>query len=134
MANKKEYFYFIDTHSTGEKIAIVEKATNAVTRNGWTSDYKTIQTAGTNILKIRGIFTDTDVSINTLGGTFENIPARFHNGLVADVIASGYLDPRNDNIEKAQFFSKITINTTKEAKKFARSNYSTTGRIVPQDF
>ena len=71
MANKKEYFYFIDTHSTGEKIAIVEKATNAVTRNGWTSDYKTIQTAGTNILKIRGIFTDTDVSINTLGVLFQ---------------------------------------------------------------
>ena len=34
MASRKEYFYFIDTHSTGEKIAIVEKATNTVSKNG----------------------------------------------------------------------------------------------------
>ena len=73
MATKKEYYYFIDTHTTGEKIAIVEKATNAVSRNGWTSSYRTVQTAGTNILKIRGSFTDTNLAVNTMDGTYSNI-------------------------------------------------------------
>ena len=82
MASKKEYFYFIDTHSTGEKIAIVEKATSVVSKNGWTSDYKTIQTAGTNVLKIRGTFTDADLVAGTLTGEYTNIPSRFHDALV----------------------------------------------------
>ena len=38
MANKKEYFWYIDGNSGSFKIALVEKAINAVTKNGWTSD------------------------------------------------------------------------------------------------
>ena len=132
MATKKEYFYFIDTHSGGEKIAIVEKGT--VTKNGYTSNYKTVQTTGTNILKVRGVFTDTDLAVGALTTTYDNIPARFHDVLVAAVISTGYMDPRNDNLEKADFYSKLYLGGIKGALKFARSNYISTGRIVPQDF
>ena len=132
MANKKEYCYFIDTHSGGEKISIVEKGT--VTKNGYTSNYKTVQTAGTNILKIRGVYTDADLAVGGWTTTYDNIPARFHDALISSVIATGYMDPRNDNTEKASYFTQLYLGGVKGALRFARSNYVSTGRIVPQDF
>ena len=134
MASKKDYFYFIDTHSAGEKIAIVEKATSVVSKNGWTSDYKTVQTSGTNILKIRGAFIDDDLVAGTLTGEYTNIPSRFHDALVLNVISLGYLDPRNLELQKAELFGRAYDAEMKRAKKFARRNYVSTGRIVPQDF
>ena len=134
MATKKEYYYFIDTHTTGEKIAIVEKATKVVSRNGWTSNYQTVQTTGTNILKIRGSFTDTDLSNNAMTGTYSNVPARFHNAIVSKVIAMGYKDPRHMELNTAQYFDNEFELGVKRAKKFSKSNYQTTGIIVAQDF
>ena len=134
MATKKEYYYFIDTHTTGEKIAIVEKATNVVSRNGWTSNYQTVQTTGTNILKIRGSFTDTDLSNNAMTGTYSNVPARFHNAIVSKVIAMGYKDPRHMELNTAQYFDNEFELGVKRARKFSKSNYQTTGIIVAQDF
>ena len=131
MANKQRY-YFIDTHTGGEKIAIVEKATNAVTTDGFTSNYATVSEI--KGLKIRGVFTDTDLAVGGWTTTYDNIPARFHDVLVAAVISTGYMDPRNDNLEKADFYSKLYLGGIKGALKFARSNYISTGRIVPQDF
>jgi hypothetical protein len=131
MANKQRY-YFIDTHTGGEKIAIVEKATNAVTIDGFTSNYATVSEV--KGFKIRGIFTDTDLVVDALTTTYSNIPSRFHDALVSSVIATGYMDPRNDNPEKASFFTQLYLGGVKSALKFARSNYVSTGRIVPQDF
>ena len=37
-------------------------------------------------------------------------------------------------IQNAQYFDAEYEKGIKKAKKFARSNYITTGRIVPQDF
>ena len=134
MANRKEYFYFIDTHSDGEKIAIVEKATSVVSKNGWTSNYKTVQTAGTNILKIRGVFTDDDLVAGTLTGAFDNIPTRFHSAIVTKVISMGYRDPRNFAVDKAVLFDNEWEHELRKAKKFSKRNYISIGRIVPQDF
>jgi hypothetical protein len=134
MANRKQYFYFIDTHTAGEKIAVVQKATNAVTKNGWTSDFQTVQTAGTNILKVRGIFTDANLVAGTTTGSYSNIPSRFHEHIVSRAIAVGYKDPRHMEIQNAQYFDAEYEKGIKKAKKFARSNYITTGRIAPQDF
>jgi hypothetical protein len=132
MANKKEYFYFIDTHTTGEKIAIVEKG--SVTKNGWTSNYKTVQIAGDNIVKIRGSFTDTDLANDAMTGTYSNIPSRFHDTIVSKVITIGYKDPRHMEIQLSQFFDMEYEKGIKRAKKFSKSNYITVGRIVSQDF
>ena len=44
------------------------------------------------------------------------------------------MDPRNEDERKAMVFAQLYMGGVKAAKKFARSNYSTTGRIVPQDF
>ena len=132
MADKKDYYYFIDTHSSGEKIAIVEKGT--VTKNGHTSEYKTIQKAGTNVLKIRGVFTDTDLTSALAYESYSNIPTRFHEHIVSKVICLGYRDPRHFDLKICQFFEQEYEKGVKKAKKFARGNYITTGNIVPQDY
>jgi hypothetical protein len=134
MATKKQYFYFIDTHSAGEKLAIVQKAVNAVTRNGWSSNYATVQTTGTNNVRIRGSFLDADLGNDTMTGTYSNIPARFHEAIVSKVIARGYKDPRHMEIQTSQFFDNEYEMGIKRAKKFSKGNYITMGRVVPQDF
>ena len=130
--SKKQRVWYIDTHTSGEKIAIVEKATNAVTKDGYTSDYETVTEA--KGVKIRGIFTDTDLSNDAMTGTYSNIPSRFHSAIAMHVISMGYLDPRNMNMENSQIFSGGYQDGVKKAKRFARSNYVSTGRVVPQDF
>lgn len=132
--SKKEYYYFIDTHSAGEKIAIVQKATNAVTRNGFTSNYQTIKQSADNILKIRGSWLDSDLSANSLTSTYSNIPSRFHEAIVNRVIAMGYKDPRNMDLKVAQYFDNEWEKAVRRAKKFSKSNYVSIGRIVAQDF
>ena len=130
---KKERFYFIDTHTAGEKLAIVEKASSVVTQDSWTSSYQTVSAA--KGLKIRGIFTDSDIAADSLSSNaFTNIPSRFHEYLVAKVIAIGYKDPRKLDIQAAQYFDMEYDKGIKKGKKFARSIYVTMGNIVPQDF
>ena len=132
MADRKEYFYFIDSYSSSEQIAFVEKG--SVTRNGWSSEYKTIQLTMTDSVRIRGSFIDDDLVAGTLTGTYSNIPLRFHEAIVNKVISIGYKDPRNLNINNSQFFDLEFTKGMKKAKKFARSNYVTLGRVVPNDF
>ena len=88
MATKKQRVWYIDTHTAGEKIAIVEKTTNATTQDGYTSDYKSVTEA--KGVKIRGSFLDTDLSNNAMTGSYSNIPSRFHEYIVNKVIAAGY--------------------------------------------
>ena len=129
---KTQRLYFVDTHSTGEMIAVVEKAKNAVTQDGYTDEYKTVSSA--KGIKIRGIFTDTDLSMNAMGGTYSNIPSRFHEHIVSKAIAVGYKDPRHMEIQNAQYFDAEYEKGIKKAKKFARGNYSKVGSVVPRDF
>ena len=67
-------------------------------------------------------------------GPLAEIPTQFHEALVYKVIANGYREPRNLEIQLAQYFDLEYNNIVKNAKKFARSNYQTTGTIVPQDY
>ena len=67
-------------------------------------------------------------------GPLDEIPVQFHEALAYKAIAMGYKDPRNMKIELAQYFDMEYDKVLKEAKKFARSSYKTTGQIVPQEF
>ncbi len=132
MADKKEYFWYLGGSSAGVKIALVEKATKAVTKNGWTSNYKSIQIAGTNNVRIKGKYTDYDIDIETIT-SFVNIPSRYQKCIVDKVIAMGYRDPRNKDLQSAEYFEAIYEKQLRKAK--ARiTNIHGTGRIVPQDF
>ena len=129
MATKKQRAWYIDKL---KRIGIVEKATNIVSKDGYTSNWASV--SETKDLRMYAISRDTDVVVDTLTGTFIGIPEQFHETIAFKVIARGYRDPRNMNLQVAQFFDGEYLSGLKQAKKFSKSNYQTTGRIKPQDF
>ena len=129
MANKIERAWYIDKLKS---IGIVEKGTNATTKDGYTSNWKSITEV--KDVRIYAISRDEDLDASDLTNTWSNIPTQFHEILIYKVIAMGYKDPRNLKIDAAQYFDTEYMLGVKEAKKFSRSNYETTGMIAPQDF
>ena len=129
MATKKQRVWFVDRL---KRIGIVEKATNTVTRDGFTTDWTSITEA--KDLRIYAISQDEDLLINVMAGTFNEIPEQFHEVILYKAIAMGYKDPRNLELNNAQYFDNEYAIGVKEGKKFSRSNYQTTGQIRPQEF
>ena len=129
MANKIQRAWFIDKLG---KIGFIEKSTSAVTRDGYTSDWKSISEV--KPVRIYAVSRDSDISIDELTNTFNQIPSQYHEVLTFKVIAMGYKDPRNMKIDNAQYFDLEYERAVKEGKKFSKSNYSDTGSIRAQDF
>ena len=128
MANK-ERVWFIDKLG---KIGVVEKATNTVTRDGYTTNWASITEAKS--FRIYAISRDDDISIDEPTNTFLQIPVQFHEVIVYKAVANGYKDPRNMNPQVAQYFDGEYLAGVKEAKKFSKANYITTGFVKPQDY
>ena len=129
MATRVTRAWYIDKLG---KIGIVEKATNAITKDGYTSDWTSI--TAVKATRIYAISRDSDISINELTNTFNQIPSQFHEILVYKAIAMGYKDPRNLEIKLAQYFDAEYSKSVKQGKKFSKSNYIQTGFTRPQDF
>tara|TARA_R100001594_G_C4022289_1_gene259442 strand:- start:461 stop:847 length:387 start_codon:yes stop_codon:yes gene_type:complete len=126
---KKTRAWYVDKL---KKIGIVEKTTNTNTRDGWTSDWGSISVA--KDLRIYAISRDADININELTNTFTQIPDQYHEVMVYKAIAMGYKDPRNLNLDLAQYFDNEYLLGTKEAKKFSRASYQSNGQVAAQDF
>ena len=129
MANKIQRAWYVERL---KRIGIVEKGTNATSKDGYTSDWKSITES--KDLRIYAISRDADIVINALGNTFLQVPDEFHNVLVNKVISDGYKQALRFDGEKALFFDNEYRLGLKEAKKFSKSNYQTTGNIVPHEF
>ena len=129
MATKKERAWYIDKLG---KIGIVEKGTSTVSRDGYTSDWTSITEAKT--FRIYAISNDNDLDTDSLTNTYTQIPAQFHETLVYKVIANGYKDGRNQKFDAAQYFDAEYLAGVKEAKKYSKSDYTTTGFIKQQDY
>ena len=114
------------------KMGIVEKATNVATKNGYVTDW--ISVASALPVRLYAISRDSDISINELTNTFNQIPGEYHEALVYKAVAMGYKDPRNMQIEVAQYFDNEYMMAVKQGKKFSKSNYTDVGYVVPQDF
>lgn len=132
MATKKKRFWFIDTSTVRARMGIVEQVTNVLTKDGYTTDFKAITEA--KDITIYAIARDYDLTVNNMASTWSQIPLQFHEVIVNKAIANGYKEPRNMDIQVAQYFDNEYLLGLKEAKKFSRSNYQTTGKIKPQDF
>ena len=131
---KTEYFWYLDGNPGQTKMALVQKAKNAATKNGWISDYKTIELSGTNNIRIVGYYTDIDLSADLSTITeWAFIPKRFHKCIADKVIAMGYRDPRNKDLKSAEYFENLYEKQLKKAKGRATTMHGT-GHIVPQDF
>ena len=126
---KKTRAWYIDKLKI---LGIVEKNTTTATKDGFASDWISITEA--KDLRIYAISRDSDIEINALGNTFLQIPEQFHEVLVYKAIAMGYKDPRNLDIKLAQYFENEYMMGTKEAKKFSRAGYLSTGQISSQDY
>ena len=113
-------------------MGIVEKATNAVTKDGYTSEYQSITEA--KDITIYAIARDFDLLADALTATWTQIPEQFHSTIVDRVICGGYKDPRNFDMERIKFFDMEYGLGLKKAKHFSRNNYTTTGFIASQDF
>ena len=129
MAQKYTRAWFVDKL---KRIGIVEKTFNAVRKDGHQSDWKSITEV--KDVTLYTISKDADLDASDLSNTFIAIPLHFHEAIVYKAIAMGYKDPRNMEINLAQYFDGEYLASVKEAKKFSRSNYQTMGRIVSQDF
>ena len=63
-----------------------------------------------------------------------SLPAIFHKYIVSKVIAEGYKDPRNLDIQAAQYFDVEFEKGVARARKEGQNNYTSTGTIKPVDF
>ena len=135
--NPKRYWF-----TERDKLAFVEGG-SSTTVDGVTSNLVSISEAKSCIVKgitLPNVFptgTDEDYAsslTDTSAGPLEEIPLQFHEALAYKAIAIGYQDPRNMKIELAQYFDNEYNKICKSAKKYARSNFQTSGQIVPQEF
>ena len=129
MAQQLKRGWFIE-HSPGEAhIAIVEKTSRTV--DGVTDEWQAVKESG---LTIRMEYLGLDSDLSSLTDDYGEISDRYHKTIVDKVIAMGYRDPRNQNLQNAEYFESLYKAGLKRAKKFTKSRNITTGRIVPQDF
>jgi len=129
MATKYNRFWYIDSN----RIGIVQKATSTVTKDGWESNYKSITEAKS--MRIYAISQSTDIAANdSTTDVYNDIPQQFHESIVYKAIANFYKDPRNMDINAAQLFDGEYELKVREAKKYARTRYVTTGTIKPYDY
>ena len=126
MATSRKRLWYIDK---SWKLGIIEESLNSV---GVTVDWTSVSEA--KPLRIYAISLAEDISINNLNGSFAEIPAQFHEAILYKVIANLYRDVRNKQFDSAQYFDTEYSEGVKRARKFSKSNYTSTGFIKPQDF
>tara|TARA_R100000808_G_C2136939_1_gene145158 strand:+ start:1054 stop:1479 length:426 start_codon:yes stop_codon:yes gene_type:complete len=125
------------------RIGLIEDSTTTTTVDGVSTNIVSISEAKS--LLIKGLSLPTKFPVgndrnyenaytDNFHGPLDEIPIQFHEALAYKAIAIGYQDPRNMKIELAQYFDNEYEKLCKRAKKFARSNYQTTGQIVPQEY
>ena len=129
MANTIKRAWFIDK---ANKLAIIEKSSFAITKDGYTSNWKSISEI--KDLRLYTISRDADLSTGAMDATWNQIPEQWHEVIVYKAIATGYKDPRHLDIQVAQYFDQEYSLGVAQARKESRNSYQSTGTIKQQDF
>ena len=118
------------------QLGLVEKLSRAITRNETTSEFQSVSVSGLQIRVEADTLGDylVEDSNENAGGGRTSFPAQFTNAIPYKVIAEGYKSGTNQNIQLAQYFDFEYEKLVKEAKKFVRSNYVSTGHLVPHPY
>jgi len=132
-----ERMFYVDL----DRLGIVEKRTSATVRDDITSNYQSISETGL-IIRIKCIagpetdFSTHNIQTKTSGSILGDASgnASFDNYVLDYAIAEGYRSPASFDIQRAEYFESRFEKGIKEAKRFARSSYISTGRISPVDF
>ena len=124
-SSNDRYWYVVNN-----KLAVVEKIRQAITRDDKSSDFQSISEA--KEMRISTISQGSDFTSNL--NDVSELPIQFHEALSCKVIADGYLIPPKieDNMHK-MFYTKY-MDFVKEGRKYARSNYTQTGNIRQTHF
>ena len=125
-SSSNERYWYVDSGRLG----VVEKVTNAVTRDDKTSDYQSISVA--KEMRIYAIGQGTD--FGTTLTQESDLPTQFHEALSHKVISDGYLIPPTVNVDAHKMFYIKYMDMVKEGKKYAKSNYNQTGFIRQTHF
>ena len=124
--SSNERYWYVDSGRLG----VVEKVTNAITRDDKTSDYQSISVA--KEMRIYAIGQGTD--FGTTLTQESDLPTQFHEALSHKVISDGYLIPPTVNVDAHKMFYIKYMDMVKEGKKYAKSNYNQTGFIRQTHF
>tara|TARA_R110002020_G_scaffold355691_2_gene568361 strand:+ start:103 stop:516 length:414 start_codon:yes stop_codon:yes gene_type:complete len=126
---------------SNNRLSIVEK-NGLTTVDNASTEYKTISVAKplrlhtiskADHFKVGANIGSSEYSSSTLG-PLGDIPIQFHEALVYKVIAMGYKTPPAMQIDFAQYFDLEYEKVVKQAKKYARSNFTDIGQITPVSF
>ena len=115
-------------YKVGMQLGIVEKTSRTV--DGITDEWKAV----TEALTVRYNSVICDGDLTGIGSEWHKIESKYHKTIVNKVIAMGYQDPRNKDLQSAQYFDQLYERDIKRAKKFSKGQIVSTGRIIPQDF
>ena len=126
------------------RLGIVEKVTNAVTRDGRISDYQSCSITGTYNIRVLGSFLPESFSVAELGvdeedamkdydGPLSAIPKQHHEILLTGAIAMAYKYPPKIDLNMASAFEQEFQLGIKKIKRHSRTRVST-GFIKPHEF
>ena len=124
--SSNERYWFIRNNQLG----LVEKATNAVTRDDKTTDFQSISEV--KEIRIYAISQGTDFGTDLAQES--DLPIQFREALTYKVIADEYLIPPRVELNSHKVFITKYGQAVREGRKFARSNYTQTGNIRQTHF
>ena len=131
MATKyKRYWYTSEDH-----IAIVEGLESTRTKNYTSTNIDSVTVGGLEI-RVHSINLDAP----TTGSNYDaltdtpGIPLQFHEALAFKIIAQGYEDPRNQNLQNAQYFKMKYDERVREAKKYAKRGMQRDAYVKPVEY
>ncbi len=123
-SSNERYWYIVNN-----KLAVVEKVKNAITRDDKISNFQSISEV--KEIRIFAISQGSDFTSNLTD--VSELPIQFHEALSCKVIADGYL-LNNINIDAHKIFYVKYQDFIKEGRKYARSNHIQTGNIRQTHF
>ena len=138
-----ERFWFLrdvadSSNATIQKLAIVEKGSDTAV-NGVQSGYVDPTVTISGGIHVYGSFTTghynawaINSSVPIEGGP--KFREQFHSFILSKVIAEGYKDPRNMDLNTAQYYDAQARSVYVRARKNARSNSAEFSHIKPVDF
>ena len=148
-ASNKRFWMISDYDSSTsttktKRLGIVEKVTNAITRDGRVSNYQSCSITGTANIRIyadtfgsqftsAAVGTDEDDAMLSTVGPLKDIPEAFHQILLTGAIAIGYKYPPSLDFQIGQAFEQEFEKGIRRIRKHERTKVST-GFIKPQDF
>jgi len=126
----KQRYWFIDKGRLG----IVELSQDAVTQELATSSYISPSEIKGYRIDYIALPSALSTDLTATDDVLSEIPAQFHEYVVARVIAQGYMLPANANVAMAQMFQKEYADGIREGKIYARQRFRKNVRVIPQEY